>query len=126
MLPATVALPVIGDSGPLPAYREYLSSIAQRDCDAVLEAMTEDYGRQLRALRHTLDFGPLFELWCQSQGDVPAISRCQVEGDRATVEARGRTVWCRADLRWIDGRWRVDAERHEIVKEAPGKSACAA
>ena len=115
MLSATVARPVIGDAGPLPAYREYLRAIARRDSDAVLEAMTESYGRQLRALRHTLDFGPLFELWCLSQGDVPAISRCHVDGDRASVEARGRAVLCRADLRWIDGRWRVDAERHEIA-----------
>jgi len=114
MLSATVAMPVIGDSGPLPAYREYLRAIARRDSDAVLEAMTESYGQQLRALRHTQDFGPLFELWCVSQADVPAISRCHVNGDCATVEARGTGVFSRVHLRWVGGRWRVDAERHQL------------
>lgn len=95
---------------PAAVWRKYLAAIADRDVEVVLETMTVEYARQLRALRPTRDFGPLFELWCASQPRLISVTACFVAGDTATLEGREGRDLCRVQMRQVDGVWRVSAE----------------
>ena len=95
---------------PAVAWRHYLVAIGNRDVEAVLEAMTVEYSRQLRTLRPTREFGPLFELWCASQPRAVQLVTCVIQGDAATLEGRDGEDLCRIHLRHVDGVWRIGAE----------------
>ena len=97
------------------AYRSYLDAIARRDIDAVLDALTEEHGQQLRDLRRSRDFSAFFELWCENQSEATVVIGSVIKADHAIVQARSKAVFHRIGMRWMDGRWRIASERHVRV-----------
>ena len=94
---------------PASVYRRYLAAIAQRDVVAVLGVMTDDYARPLHELHCDRDFGPFFELWCESQMTL-AILSSRIEGDCACVETSDGNTRRMVRMRRTGGRWRIDGE----------------
>lgn len=101
--------------------RRYFDAIAAHDIDAVLDAMTADYSRQLRDLRRLPDFSAFFKLWCESQGRLCAVISCAVRGDWATVALDLDTALVFVRLRHLGGRWLIDSERVTQARKAPAR-----
>ena len=101
---------------PAVAYRSYLDAIAQRDIEAVLEALTDEFGQQLRDLRRSSDFSAFFGLWCESQCNTTVITGFLIKGDHSIVQARGKEIISRICMRWEQGYWRIASERHVCVR----------
>jgi hypothetical protein len=100
---------------PARAYWEYLDSIARRDVDAVLEALTYEYGYSLHQFRRSRGFDVFFNLWCESESQPVVVTGSNLMGDRAIVHSRGKSTLSRILMRWIDGKWRIGSERHACV-----------
>ncbi len=115
-LPATFFVEPSPASDPKRAYRDYLAAIRRRDIEAVLEAMTDDYGRQWRALRRTRDFGPTFDLWCANQAGEVEITAVYLDGDMAVLESQDGDAFSRIEMHYVDGGWRVAGEQYLRAK----------
>jgi len=99
------------DADVLDACARYFRAVAARDVEGVLETMTAHYGNALRQMRQWADFCAFFRLWCEAQGQLKRIISNHADGDTATVLADiGSEVVC-LDLRRVDGKWLIDAER---------------
>ena len=89
----------------------YFNAIAARDLEAVLEAMTPDYARQLRDMRRLPEFDALFSLWCAAQGRLISVLSSSIRGDWASAALDTHNAVVLARLRRIGGRWLIDSER---------------
>jgi hypothetical protein len=100
---------------PARAYVKYAAAIQHRDVEAVLEKLSEDYGRHLRAAHEMGRFPALFELWCETFPRLVGVVACFVDGDCATVEmllqSDGRVETGYATLVRHAADWFVDFER---------------
>jgi len=101
--------------------KRYFDAIAAHDLDALLDAMTPDYSRQLRDLRRLPDFGAFFKLWCESPGRLCAVISSAVRGNWATVALDLDNALVFARLRLFGGRWLIDSERVTQASKAPAR-----
>ncbi len=100
---------------PVAVYAEFLAAIERRDVDAVLAALSDDYGRGLRKSRAKARFNVLFELWCDTYPRHQGVTACFIDGDTATMEAQveveGASLPGRVTLVHDGATWRVGSER---------------
>src|SRR6201996_7253577 len=100
---------------PARAYVKYAAAIQHRDVEGVLEKLSDDYGRHLRAAHEKGRFPALFELWCETFPRLLGVVAYFVDGDCATIEmllqSDGRVETGYATLVRRATGWCVDFER---------------
>jgi len=101
------------DGGPVATCRRYFRAIGARDLDAMLDAMTPEYGVHLREMRRLPEFAAFFSLWCENQGSVVSVISSSVNVDVASVVLDTQTAIVRVALLRIGGSWLVDSEQVE-------------
>jgi hypothetical protein len=105
------------DLDPGTGCRRYFLAIAARDLESVLDAMTPEYGRQLRDIRCLPDFDAFFSIWCESQGRILTVLSSSVRGDCASVAIDTDKAVTFAKLRRINGRWLIASEQVERTRK---------
>jgi hypothetical protein len=112
------------DAHPAAGCTRYFRACAARDLEAVLDAMTPEYGRQLSDMRRLPEFDAFFSLWCENQGRLLAVLSTSVYGDCATVAVNTDHTLVFVKLCLIHGCWRIDSERVAVARKAsPGSGA---
>lgn len=101
---------------PVSACERYFRAVRARDLEAVLDAMTPNYGRGLRAMRNDPDFPAFFQVWCDTQGRRVSMLASTVDGDEATVLLDAGRALVQMHLRRSAERWRVDAEDVQLLR----------
>jgi hypothetical protein len=121
MAPAPPRADALAIPDPMRAYRAYLTAVARREFATVIAGMTEACARQLLDLRDMPDFGPLFDLWCDSQHEPVIVTRCAIERDVATIDVRSRRTVGRVTLQLVDSAWRIDSEFHQPLRASAAR-----
>jgi len=106
---------------PVSACERYFRAVRARDLEAVLDAMTPNYGRGLRAMRNDPDFPAFFQVWCDTQGRRVTMLASTVDGDAATVLLDAGRALVQMHLVRSAQRWRVDAEDVQLLRNGAGR-----
>lgn len=101
---------------PIDGFLDYLSAIARRDIDGVLDGLVDELAQQMRELRTSADFTIFFELWCESESVPLTITNCWVYRDFAIVEARRGEKLIKTGLILSRRRWLICQEDNGLIK----------
>jgi hypothetical protein len=106
-----------GLEGPTAAYCEFLAAIARRDIDGTLVRMSEEYGRDLRAMRSEPNFSSFFDLWCGTYPESTKLISYTLGDNSAIFETEGfiegLAFATRVVLNRVGTTWYVSSENFE-------------